>query len=142
MRVTIAASGQGRWAEELAFPLDCRESGYKPVLVCFDPTPNPKLEELVRAFKSARGETFVGDAAWNHLEEQAGEVMSHFVERYVRKPVAAVMNALPENLGDFSVAQDEHGNVVFDIGGERLTIDRLPSDCGETDEEMPEDVDD
>jgi len=142
MRVTIAASGQGRWAEELAFPPDCRESGYKPVLVCFDPTPNPKLEELVRAFKSAGGETFVGDAAWNHLEEQAGEVMSQFVERYVRKPVAAVMNALPENLGHFSVTQDEHGNVVFDIGGERLTIDRLPGDWGETDEEMPEDVDD
>jgi hypothetical protein len=141
MRVTIAASGQGRWAEELAFPLDCKGSGYKPVLVCFDPTPNPKLEELVRAFENAGGETFVGDAAWNHLEEQAGDVMSRFVERYVRAPVATVMKALPDNLGAFSVSTDDGGNVIFEISGSRLVIERSPSDLEINDEEMPDDVD-
>ncbi|WP_322493724.1 hypothetical protein [Chloroflexus sp.] len=41
MRVTIAASGQGRWQAENDFPVDCRMSGYVPVLIVFDPTPNP-----------------------------------------------------------------------------------------------------
>src|SRR6266545_7731271 len=50
LRVTIAASGQGRWREELEFPGDCRASGYTPVLVVLDPTPNQKLDELRRAF--------------------------------------------------------------------------------------------
>jgi hypothetical protein len=45
-RVTIAASGQGRWKEELDFPTDCKSSGFVPVLVVLDATPNPKLEEL------------------------------------------------------------------------------------------------
>ena len=50
IRVTIAASGQGRWQEELDFPTDCRTSGFTPVLVCLDSTPNPKLSALVDAF--------------------------------------------------------------------------------------------
>ena len=33
LRVTIAASGQGRFKEELEFPDDCKASGYVPVLV-------------------------------------------------------------------------------------------------------------
>ena len=56
IRVTIAASGQGRWSEELEFPIDCRGSGYLPVLVVLDPTTNPKLTELTRAFKENDGE--------------------------------------------------------------------------------------
>ena len=34
--MTIAASGQGRWKEELDFPADCKASGYVPVLVVLD----------------------------------------------------------------------------------------------------------
>ncbi len=56
IRVTIAASGQGRWQEELDFPLDCRQSGFSPVLVCMDSTPNPKLDALVSAFRRYGGE--------------------------------------------------------------------------------------
>lgn len=37
MRVTIAASGQGRFQEELDFAKDCKESGYTPVLLVLDP---------------------------------------------------------------------------------------------------------
>ena len=40
IRMTIAASGQGRWGEELEFPEDCRQSGYVPVLIVLDPTPS------------------------------------------------------------------------------------------------------
>ena len=71
LRVTIAASGQGRWQEELEFPEDCQASDYTPVLIVLDPTPNPKLDELVKAFLGSDGEVYVGNAAWNHLQEAA-----------------------------------------------------------------------
>ena len=61
IRVTIAASGQGRWGEELEFPVDCRTSGYKPILVVLDSTENPKLTELSRAFRDNGGEVYIGD---------------------------------------------------------------------------------
>jgi len=46
IRVTIAASGQGRWAEELSFPEDARAAGFDPMLVVFDSTDNEKLAQL------------------------------------------------------------------------------------------------
>ena len=62
LRVTTAASGQGRWPEELDFPTDCQASGYRPVLVVLDPTPNSKLAELQEGvahviFEAANGYT-------------------------------------------------------------------------------------
>ena len=76
IRMTIAASGQGRWGEELDFPEDCRHSGYVPVLIVLDPTPNPKLEELRAAFLDAGGEVHIGQNAWAHLKNLAGPTMA------------------------------------------------------------------
>lgn len=90
LRVTIAASGQGRFAEELSFATDCRESGAKPVLVVLDPTENEKLAGLQAAYRAVGGEAYVGVDAWAHLEQEAGPTMAAFIERYVRTPVAAV----------------------------------------------------
>ena len=84
LRVTIAASGQGRWDEELTFPQDCESSSYVPVLVVLDSTDNPKLAELSAAFSDAGGDAYIGDAAWRMLESEAGPVMGVFLERYVR----------------------------------------------------------
>ncbi|MEB0047308.1 MULTISPECIES: hypothetical protein [unclassified Pseudomonas] len=90
LRVTIAASGQGRFAEELSFAQDCRASGVKPVLVVLDPTANGKLTGLQAAYREVGGEAYVGEAAWEHLEYEAGPTMAAFIERYVRTPVDAV----------------------------------------------------
>lgn len=90
LRVTIAASGQGRFGEELSFAQDCRVSGVKPVLVVLDPTENGKLTGLQAAYRAAGGDAYVGDAAWAHLEDEAGPTMAAFIERYVRTPVNAV----------------------------------------------------
>src|SRR5580765_4880828 len=90
LRVTIAASGQGRFGEELSFAQDCRGSGVKPVLVVLDPTENGKLTGLQVAYCAAGGDAYVGDAAWAHLEDEAGPTMAAFIERYVRTPVNAV----------------------------------------------------
>ena len=90
LRVTIAASGQGRFAEELSFAQDCQNSGAKPILVVLDPTENDKLTGLQAAYRAVGGEAYVGDAAWEHLESAAGPTMAAFIERYVRVPVASI----------------------------------------------------
>lgn len=102
IRVTIAASGQGRWQEELDFPVDCRASDFKPVLIVLDPTPNSKLNELVAVFQSVGGETYIGDAAWEHLEGAAGRVMSLFLKRYVRTPIQRILESTPDRLPDIT----------------------------------------
>ena len=89
-RITIAASGQGRFAEELAFPHDCASSGYVPVLLVMDPTPNPKLTEITRAFKNNGGRVFLGDEVWSHLSELSGVEIATFVKRYIKDPVESI----------------------------------------------------
>lgn len=90
LRVTIAASGQGRFGEELSFARDCKNSGAKPILVVLDPTENEKLTDLEAAYCDEGGEAFIGPAAWQHLEDEAGPTMAAFIDRYVRTPIAAV----------------------------------------------------
>lgn len=87
MRVTIAASGQGRFREELDFARDCHASGYTPILLVLDPTPSARLTDLAAEYQKHGGEAFVGDEAWGHLEKNAGSVMGSFIERYVRVPL-------------------------------------------------------
>ncbi|MCP4107684.1 MAG: hypothetical protein GY749_19420 [Desulfobacteraceae bacterium] len=112
IRVTVAASGQGRWREELDFPTDCKESGFKPVLIVLDPTPNPKLDELTHAFKNQEGEVYIGDTAWNHLEEVAGETMSIFLEKYVKSPISEVLRSAPEELPEIAFKMN---NTAFSV---------------------------
>lgn len=90
LRVTIAASGQGRFKEEMQFAADCQSSGAIPIIVILDPTPNPRMSELKAAYEAKGGRAYIGDEAWEHLEQQAGSVMSQFIERYVRKPLSDV----------------------------------------------------
>jgi hypothetical protein len=99
LRVTIAASGQGRFSEELQFAEDCRNSGAIPILVVLDPTPNPRLAGLRAEFLAKGGQAYVGDEAWRHLEQEAGEVMARFIENYVRVPVAQI-SAFETSAGD------------------------------------------
>lgn len=140
IRVTIAASGQGRWREELEFPEDCRSSGFTPVLVVLDPTPNPKLDELCGAFKRAGGEVFIGDAAWDHLEQVAGETMSVFLENYVRAPLRNLLVSAPERLPDFRV-RDGGDTILIEIGTEGLIIPRSPVPEYGSDEPLADDID-
>jgi hypothetical protein len=118
IRVTIAASGQGRWREELDFPQDCNDSGFKPVLIVLDPTPNPKLTELIGAFEKVGGDTYIGDAAWSHLEEAAGQVMSIFLDKYVKAPMQQVLNSSPDELPDITFGMKD--NMFSIIVGDEL----------------------
>ncbi len=123
IRVTIAASGQGRWGEELEFPVDCSNSGFQPVLVVLDSTDNPKLAELSRAFLDNGGEVYIGDDAWAHLDALAGDTMAVFVERYVRQPLDHVFQELPSPLPEMSISQ-AGSSIEIKIGTETLRISR------------------
>jgi len=141
IRVTIAASGQGRWKEELEYPIDCKKSGFVPILVVLDSTPNPKLRELVRAFERQDGETYLGSAAWSHLEGLAGSTMSRFLEKYVRGPLDRLLAHADDRLPDFG-ARAEHDRIVLTLGPEELLIERrdsAPVDEAEGDQ-LPDDV--
>ena len=86
LRVTIAASGQGRFGEELSFPVESQAAGFVPVLLVLDPTPSARLTELSAKFMECGGAFYHGEEAWAHMEEEAGEVISVFVDKYI-KPV-------------------------------------------------------
>lgn len=141
IRVTIAASGQGRWQEELDFPVDCKKSGFKPILVCMDSTPNPKLDALARAFRKQKGEVYVGADAWNHLEELAGETMSRFLELYVRGPMQDILDEAGDRLLDLRARWTET-SIDIEVGEEVLHIARDPGTASDLDEDqMPSDCD-
>lgn len=129
LRVTIAASGQGRWREELDFPEDCQASGYEPHLIVFDPTPNPKLEELRKAFRAAGGDAHIGDDAWSHLEELAGPTMARFLDLYLRDPLSALLRDVPDGLPELRLAMDDE-RVTFSVGGGTYDVARAVPDPG------------
>ncbi len=141
IRVTIASSGQGRWQEELDFPVDCQTSGYMPILIVLDATPNPKLEQLEAAFVAQNGEVYKGEAAWRHLEAVAGPTMAMFLEKYVRTPIQALLSEVTETLPDFS-AKMSNGNITLSLAEECLTIKRSPDAPEDIAEELPEDAGD
>jgi len=142
IRVTIAASGQGRWREELDFPLDCKESGYTPVLVVLDSTPNPKLAELERAFIEQGGQVYKGVDAWEHLDNLAGPTMSLFLEKYIRGPLDKLIAEAPQKLQKF-VATMSDDTITITIGDESLRIVRQETMLEDNHrDEAPDDVGD
>lgn len=142
LRVTIAASGQGRWQEELDFPEDCVASGFVPVLIVLDPTDDPKLDELQRKFLYVGGKSYVGDDAWRHLKEKAGRSMGRFIDKYVRGPLDDLLAATrdADGLPKFSV--EMHSNsVVFQLGETEVRFERTEaSDADEERDTIPDDV--
>jgi hypothetical protein len=98
LRVTIAASGQGRFGEELDFARDCHSSGYVPILLVLDPTPSSRLNDLKAAFEAYGGRAYIGNDAWHHVKTEAGPTMATFVEVYVRRPIVALDNYASELL--------------------------------------------
>ena len=137
IRMTIAASGQGRWGEELEFPQDCRQSGYVPVLVVLDPTPSPKLDELRTAFLDAGGEVYIGPDAWTHLGELAGRTMARFLEKYVHEPLQALLAEEPTELPDLLMAMGPE-RLTVRMGDEEFSIARAPQARDDEDPPLPE----
>jgi DNA (cytosine-5)-methyltransferase 1 len=128
IRVTIAASGQGRWKEELSFPEDCMASGYKPVLMVMDPTPNDKLDELKMVFIKAGGVIYEGEAVWEHMRQQSGDEIAAFVKKYIREPILDIA-ANEERLLDLGLRYrvgSGGDRIVVSIGEHSWAIPRPP----------------
>lgn len=123
IRVTIAASGQGRWKEEMSFPKECQLSGYKPVLIVLDPTPSDKLKELSDAFKRESGEVYTGSDAWRHLGSMAGDTMSKFLAKYVRDPMDTLLAESVNELPKFCLELSE-GKITITVGDEQVVVSR------------------
>ncbi len=94
-----------------------------PVLVVLDSTPNPKLRELIQAFESQAGESYVGVEAWDHLNSMAGRTMGKFLDLYVHRPIAAVMGDARQSLAPLTVRMD-HNEITVDLGEESFKIHR------------------
>jgi len=122
VRVTIAASGQGRFGEELSFPVECKAAGLTPVLLVLDPTPSARLAELQKAFETNGGAVHVADA-WGFIEEKAGKCMSSFIENYLR-PVLLQMAAFDDKLPDTLTLAWDKDAITFAAGEEAFRIRR------------------
>jgi hypothetical protein len=122
MRVTIAASGQGRFQEELDFARDCHNSGYIPILLVLDPTPSARLGDLTAEYGKYGGTAHIGDDAWRHLEEKAGKIMGKFIEKYVRAPLREVDTSY-QALQPLHLANAD-SRIEIHIGAESFSIAR------------------
>ena len=123
IRLTIAASGQGRWEEELSFPRECVAAGIRPVLIVLDPTTSNRFEQLRDVFLSLGGLVFVGEAAWGHIEERAGRTMASFVENYIKPALDAASDFDTTHLDQLSLNWT-NGSVTIRIGDKEHRINR------------------
>ena len=123
IRVTIAASGQGRWGEELSFPADCKASKFTPVLLVLDGTENSKLSELAKTFRQQGGSAYLGEDAWAHLEAEAGPTMSVFIEKYIRGPFDELLERTPTEIPELRLRL-RSDSIHVQIGAETLDIKR------------------
>jgi hypothetical protein len=147
LRVTIAASGQGRWQEELDFSRDCRESGFIPVLIVLDPRRNAKLDELEQAFLANGGEAHIEDA-WPFLDSLAGATMAKFLERYVHEPIRRLLaevpgSETPEEMKLPELTLSMTGTrFTLSVDGEALEIGRVhPGSSSAQSDALPDDID-
>lgn len=111
MRVTIAASGQGRFKEEMSFPYEAKESGLTPILVVFDETESTLLNKLRTQFNKFGGKCYIGKASWNMLYEKAGKEMSMFIRKYIYPPVQAMGQFIDGKPNSIQIKN--HGNEII-----------------------------
>jgi len=133
LRVSIAASGQGRFGEELSFPIECKAAGLTPVLIVLDPTPSNRLTELKAAFETAGGKTHIEDA-WDFIESKAGDCMSTFIEKYLR-PVLLQMASYDDALPKSITLKWETDNIQISTSQESFRIKRVGEQEDAHDEE-------
>jgi len=123
IRVTIAASGQGRFSEELSFPKECKAAGITPVLIVIDPTLSNRLTELTQVFKNNKGLVYIGEQAWKHLEDKSGKIMSHFIDKYIKPPLKTINKFDTSKLSSIKLTWD-NDKIVIQGETKKYKIDR------------------
>lgn len=112
IRVTIAASGQGRFGEELSYARECHAAGITPVLIVLDPTSSTRLTELTEEFEKYDGLVYIGEHAWRHLEEKAGKIMSHFIDNYIKPPLKTINDFDTSKLSSIKLTWDSDKIII------------------------------
>lgn len=123
IRVTIAASGQGRFAEELSFSKECRAAGITPILIVLDPTVSNRLTELAKVFKSCKGKVYIGEEAWNHLAEKSGKIMSQFIDNYIKPPLKTINDFKTSKLSPIKLTWDNN-KIMIQGDAKKYCIER------------------
>lgn len=115
MRVTIAASGQGRFSEEMSFPVEAKQAGLTPILVVFDSNESELLTKLKNQYVNCGGKYYIGDDAWNILRKRAGKEMGVFIDKYIYPPIHAMESHLHSNPHNITLSKTDS---QIRIGGE------------------------
>ena len=123
MRVTIAASGQGRFKEEMSFPYEAMQAGLTPILVVFDENESTLLTKLKARYEECGGKVYIGDNAWKMLSERAGHEMSIFINKYLFPPVNAMETLMHSEPHDLCLKNND-GVVIISNGEEEYIIER------------------
>ena len=127
LRVTIAASGQGRFNEEMTFPHEAKAAGLRPILIVFDPTPSTLLDKLKDKYVSEGGTYAIGENAWNMLISRAGKEMGKYIEKYIRPPISKMEEEYPATPEDIMLSVSETHLAIKNSKGASYTIKRQVS---------------
>jgi hypothetical protein len=125
LRVTIAASGQGRFSEEMSFPLEAERAGLKPVLIVFDPTPSALLEKLTKQYVMHGGRYAIGNDVWNELISKAGKEMGIFIQKYIEPPIRKMGEQIDSIPSSISLYAQNDMIVIRDTKGNEYKINRF-----------------
>lgn len=108
MRVTIAASGQGRFSEEMSFPYEAKKAGLTPILVVFDNNESALLTKLKNKYVECGGKYYIGDDAWNILKDRAGVEMGIFINKYIYPPINSMESLLHSNPHEIKLSKTDN----------------------------------
>lgn len=120
MRVTIAASGQGRFSEEMSFPAEAKKAKLTPILVVFDSNESELLTKLKKQYVNCGGKCYIGEDAWNILRERAGEEMSIFINKYIYPPISAMESYLESNPHNVTLSNENNQIRISGESGEYI----------------------
>ena len=108
---------------KLSFPSECAAAGLTPILIVLDPTPSSRLAELEQAFLAAGGKMYIGADAWHHMQEQAGSIMSTFLEKYLRPPLEEMAKQEGNQLLDVQLSWSDNA-IIIQAGEGKYQIPR------------------
>ncbi len=124
MRVTIAASGQGRFNEEMTFPEEAQKAGFTPVLVVFDGNESDLLKKLKKRYQDCGGRCYVGKDAWDMLRERAGAEMGLFIDKYIYPPINSMEIYMKSNPHDITLTKNDSQIIISGESGQYV-INRM-----------------
>lgn len=125
LRVTIAASGQGRFSEEMSFPYEANKAGLVPILIVFDSTPSMLLDRLKAKYVAEGGRYAIGEEAWNMLINRAGKEMGKYIIKYIKPPISKMEKARISAPSNIQLAVSENRLTIADESGNSYSIPRI-----------------